>query len=153
MIIRKANKQDAGRIAIIGNSVWVDSYVLDGIDRIVEDYLTTQFSLENVINIIENHTVYVFEINGATIGYVVVKQENGKSEIDNFYILPGLQGSGYGKQILAHLRQLHSNLWLRCWHKNERALQFYYKNGFTKIGESYFELGEERHRNEILESI
>ena len=151
MVICRAKKNDAESLAIIGSCVWIDSYLIDALDSVVTDYIHSQFSIENMRHLIESHKVYVLKDEGV-IGYVIVTLKKDQSEIDNFYILPKFQGNGFGKQLLSYLRNKHDNLWLRCWYKNERALEFYYANGFIKTGETYFELGGEKHQNEILTS-
>lgn len=151
MEICRAKKSDAESLAVIGTCVWIDSYLMDGLDSVVTDYIHSQFSIENMQRLIERNKVYVLRDDGV-IGYVIVTLNDDQAEIDNFYILPRFQGNGFGRQLLSYLRNKHDNLWLRCWYKNERALQFYYANGFTKTGETYFELGDEKHKNEILTS-
>lgn len=151
MEICRAKNDDAENLAIIGTCVWIDSYLMDGLDSVVTDYIHSQFSIENMQRLIERNKAYVLRDDGV-IGYVIVTLNDDQAEIDNFYILPRFQGNGFGRQLLSYLRNKHDNLWLRCWYKNERALQFYYANGFTKTGETYFELGDEKHKNEILTS-
>ncbi len=153
MNISRAKKSDAKSLSIIGICVWADSYLIEGVDRVVADYINTEFSIKIIAKNIEYNNVYVLKESSSVVGYVVVTEDGGKSEISNFYILPKFQGKGYGRVVLSYLRNLHSNLWLTCWHKNSRALKFYYANGFYKTGETYFELGDERHKNEVLTSV
>lgn len=151
--IYKAEKHDAAHLAIIGACVWIDTYSIYGVDEIIADYIKEHFTTRELEELIEHRSVYVIKTTSSAIGYVVVTEEKDKSEIENFYILPKFQGGGLGRKMLMHLRKRHKNLWLRCWYKNERALRFYYANGFTKTGETYFHLGGESHKNEILSSI
>jgi ribosomal protein S18 acetylase RimI-like enzyme len=41
-------------------------------------------------------------------------------------------------------------LWLTVNAKNDRAIAFYARQGYTKVGTAYFVLGEGRHENHVL---
>ena len=41
-------------------------------------------------------------------------------------------------------------IWLSIWNKNDRAIRFYAKLGFTDCGAWQFRFGNEEHENRIL---
>jgi ribosomal protein S18 acetylase RimI-like enzyme len=45
----------------------------------------------------------------------------------------------------------HATIWLGVWEKNERAIRFYDKWGFRKIGEKQFVLGRDVQTDFIME--
>jgi ribosomal protein S18 acetylase RimI-like enzyme len=64
-------------------------------------------------------------------------------------------GCGVGKSLLQAAEakaRAHANtaLWFTVNAKNARAISFYTHLGYTKIGTTYFVLGEGRHENHVL---
>jgi ribosomal protein S18 acetylase RimI-like enzyme len=41
-------------------------------------------------------------------------------------------------------------VWLKTNSRNGRAIAFYAKHGYTKVGTTFFELGNEKHQNVVL---
>lgn len=41
----------------------------------------------------------------------------------------------------------HGAVWLGVWERNNRALTFYQRMGFTRFGYHYFQFGSERQRD------
>jgi diamine N-acetyltransferase len=41
-------------------------------------------------------------------------------------------------------------IWLKTNSQNSRAIAFYAKHGYTKVGITFFELGNEKHENVVL---
>ena len=67
-------------------------------------------------------------------------------ELQKIYVLPKYQGYGAGsalmKQVKKFVRDIYPDfIWLDTHITNEKAIQFYSKNGFEKIGKHYFTIG------------
>lgn len=61
--------------------------------------------------------------------------------------------SSFGQQdeALAELKKKgFKTAWLTVYHRNERALKFYKKNNFKKIGITYFEMGGNQYENKVM---
>ncbi|MEY2586230.1 MAG: hypothetical protein RLY11_79 [Bacteroidota bacterium] len=41
-------------------------------------------------------------------------------------------------------------VWLGVWERNERAIQFYTKNGFVEFGQHIFTLGEDEQVDKLM---
>jgi ribosomal protein S18 acetylase RimI-like enzyme len=73
-------------------------------------------------------------------------------EIQRIYLLQSQTGQGQGKQLMnvcldwAHTAG-YKAVWLGVWERNQRALSFYQKMGFTRFGFHYFLFGSERQRD------
>ena len=69
--------------------------------------------------------------------------------MERLYLLKEFYDLKLGHKLLAHAVE-HSKscgergMWLTVWQKNERAIGFYKKAGFTAVAESRFWLTEER---------
>lgn len=80
------------------------------------------------------------------IGYMSVRQDEGKLFLSKFYIRKEYRGSGYASQAMAFLEQLckdrnQSHLWLTVNRHNESSVTIYKKKGFLTVREQIVEIG------------
>ena len=73
-------------------------------------------------------------------------------EIQRIYLVQSQVGQGQGKHLMNYCLDWaraagHQTVWLGVWERNERALAFYNKIGFTQFGYHYFLFGSERQRD------
>ncbi len=105
----------------------------------------------------------VAEQDNHLIGCVEIKlhPENTIAEVKDFpeitalYVLERFCGEGMGKELLNAtidiLREKgYTSTWLSVLYSNERALKFYYKNGFKDVGRIYFEMDGNKYENRVL---
>lgn len=76
-------------------------------------------------------------------------------EIERIYLAKEFQNRGLGgvlmqKAVELANRQNKGYIWLGVWENNARALRFYKKNGFYKIGTHCFIMGDERQTDYIM---
>ncbi|WP_187262539.1 GNAT family N-acetyltransferase [Pontibacter beigongshangensis] len=69
-------------------------------------------------------------------------------QISRLFVLQKWTGKGLGEKLMEMAlerarRRRHQVVWLTVWSKNKRALRFYHKHGFVKVGELDFYLGKE----------
>jgi ribosomal protein S18 acetylase RimI-like enzyme len=48
------------------------------------------------------------------------------------------------------MERMRAPIWLKTNSQNSRAIAFYAKHGYTKIGITFFELGNEKYENVVL---
>jgi len=148
--IREARLEDATQLAAIGSCVWVDTYATEGMKASIAQFVLTEFTNQTLINTITSKTVSVAVSSGHIVGYSVVCSETAELEV--LYVLPRFQRKRIGEQLLRVAKNSGDSIWLSCWERNERAITFYKLHGFIEVGEAYFDLDGERHRNIVLES-
>lgn len=79
-------------------------------------------------------------------------------EIERIYVLRSFQGKKIGHVLvekaaaLAREKELYY-IWLGVWMKNEKAIEFYEKNGFVKAGTHVFRLGDEEQSDFIMKKM
>jgi diamine N-acetyltransferase len=72
-------------------------------------------------------------------------------EIVTFYVQEYFQNKGVGKALLNFVWEIYgSSCWLTTWIHNTPAISFYEHLGFKKVGYTYFNLDNEKHKNHIL---
>jgi diamine N-acetyltransferase len=163
--IRIAVSSDMANLVVLKQQVWVATYAEEGIRAEFSDYLLTTFTLENEKALLENplKKTLVAEQNGHLIGCAVIAFDEecpipvtGRiPEIAVLYVLERFTGMGLGKNLLDKaLREIKQSgfdaAWLTVYHKNERAINFYKKYGFTDIGIAFFKMQGNQYENRVL---
>lgn len=84
---------------------------------------------EWVKGMIPQAELYVFCAEGASeiLGFIGLDGE----EIEGIFVRGSAQSRGVGKQLLDHVKNLKPHLTLHVYQKNERALHFYQREGFS----------------------
>lgn len=158
--IRRANLTDVGKIAVLANYVWLDTYVAGGISEDIAHYLIAYMQPENFLSKLQHpdyHGLVLLE-DQALLGYALLKQNQScpsepkfTCELENLYIKSQFQGLGLGKRLLHHaVKNLGTAIWLTVNTKNTEASGFYQSQGFSPRALVYFELGQSLHENQVL---
>lgn len=150
MEIRTASANDIHALLAIARCVWIDTYATEGVRPSIANYLETFFTTSSMLSEMETKLVEVFELKGHLIGYAVLFESDGSTEMENLYILPKFQGKGFGKQYVRRVLESYNEVWLTCWERNTNAIGFYTSLGFQDVGESYFQMNNEKHRNVLF---
>lgn len=150
MEIRRAEDVDCDSIVAIGRCVWIDTYATEGVRKEIAGYVQSTFTAKNVLRDIDSKQVSVFELESHIVGYAVLSESSEATEIENLYILPRYQRKGLGKLFIHHVIKNHARIWLTCWERNTKAIAFYKSLGFEEVGETYFQMKTEKHRNVLL---
>lgn len=76
-------------------------------------------------------------------------------ELRQFYVRPGLQGSGLAARMMEHMLALAratgaDELFLSVFVDNHRARRFYERHGFVRIGRYDFMVGKHRDEDDVM---
>jgi ribosomal protein S18 acetylase RimI-like enzyme len=76
-------------------------------------------------------------------------------ELVRIYVETNLIGSGYGSALMqacleAAQRAGYRSIWLGVWERNVRAIKFYEKWGFKKLGDQEFILGKDIQNDWVM---
>jgi GNAT superfamily N-acetyltransferase len=90
----------------------------------------------------ENH-LYIVNYQNEPKGYLGLSYEPDRLWLDKIYIHPKLQGRGLGAAVLSRVERMAtdaniSRVALRVNRRNEKAIAFYLRKGFTIDGEADF---------------
>ena len=157
--IRLANKEDAQFIALLGRITFTETFghfFRDKQDLL--HYYNSTFSVEKIENGITkpNNVFWIAFENRLPVGYAKLKL-NSKSEfidsestcqLQKIYVLKDFLSMKIGfelqNRLLEKAKELEfKEIWLSVLNANERAISFYKKNGFEKIGNHDFQIGKE----------
>ena len=169
--LRLARSEDLPALSRLATWVWLQTYADRGVRPAFVDYLQTTFDpAAHEAWLGEEGRCWLVEEGGHLQGFLRVRlgspcpcplptdpardtgaTETVDAEICQLYVAPPLARSGLGRRLLAHAReQLASRaLWLSVWALNERAIAFYEAQRGRRLGETWFELEQQRHPNWI----
>lgn len=108
--------------------LWLDTNILSH-DFIKKSYWQSNFNA--VKEMIPNSTIFVYEQNGIVQGFMGLMD----SYIAGIFVDNESQSKGIGKQLLHHAKDKYNKLSLQVYKKNDRAVHFYLREGFSIITE------------------
>jgi ribosomal protein S18 acetylase RimI-like enzyme len=163
-MIRKAQEQDASGLAAVSIEVWLNTYLRDGISQLFADYVLSEFTTPKFRNAIDdsNLAIWVSDGGNGIDGYVTVCStatsplpDCSPLEIMTLYVRPKRQSGGRGVALLRHALDYCGGIgagsaWLKVNAENHRAIDFYLRHGFSKIGSTYFRIGEQAYENDVM---
>lgn len=103
-----------------------------------EDYWKSNY--DNVKQMLPEATIFVYEENGSIQGFIGLSQ----NYIAGLFVETICQSKGIGKALLNHIKERHIELLLQVYKKNNRAVNFYLREGFSIIHEQI-----DKNTNEI----
>ena len=155
--VRRCQTDDAQSLALVGAATFLESYsgVIDGqaiVDHCAEKHTVATYQEALVRS--DNALWLAEQAPGrAPVGYLHLTTPDlpvdllpGDVEIKRIYVLASLYRSGLGKRFVeAAIHNAQSvnapRLLLGVYAKNDRALAFYDRMGFEKIGTRQFDVG------------
>ncbi len=161
LIIRLATFADIPTLSRLGRQTFVETFI-DGFgipysQSDLASFLPAAYGEEAIAGYQADpdYQHFIVESDGEAVGYALVgpnglphddaRPEDG--ELKRIYLLKSAQGLGAGKALYnASIQWLERNgpsrIWLGVWSGNEKAQAFYAHNGFAKVGEYQFVVGE-----------
>ena len=134
----------------------------------MKKYLSATFNEEQLSKELLNpNSQFIFlKKDDDILGYFKVNENEAQTdfqtddtlELERIYILPNLQGNGYGKIILDETIRIaktkdKSKVWLGVWENNPNAVRFYEKNGFKVVGTHDFIFVNEAQTDWVMEAL
>ena len=163
-MIRKAQERDVSGLAAVCIEVFLHTYLRDGVSPLFADYVLSEFTAQKFRNAIDdsNMAIWVSE-NGIGIdGFVTVCSiatpplaDCSTLEIMALYVRPRHQSEGRGVALLRCPLEHCSGIggesaWLKVNAENDRAIGFYLRHGFNKIGSTYFRITDQAYENYVM---
>ncbi len=154
MILRSATSEDAAALAAFALKTFLDAFSATNRAEDMDVYCREYFGEAQQRREIENPRLVTLlgEVDGAFIAYAQLQSTPGRAagdvEIVRFYVDQSHHGRGIAQTLMAgcidQARNLSGTaLWLGVWERNPRAIAFYTKCGFSKVGTHPFLLGSD----------
>ena len=170
-LIRRATNHDAARLSELAATTFRDTFEAENSADDLEAYVAEAFTPERQTSEISDLASIVLlaeHDSGAgpsdLIGYAHLvagaapPSVRGPSpvELKRLYVSHAWHGKGVARDLMnavlvAARTWGAQTLWLGVWERNARAVAFYEKYGFTRVGEHTFLLGADRQTDWLLE--
>jgi ribosomal protein S18 acetylase RimI-like enzyme len=156
-VIRRARSDEAEALAAIGVATFIETfghlYPQSDLDR----YLAEAYGLERTRKELADpaKASWLVEADGQVVGYATVgpcalphpEVTADCGELKRIYVTKAWQGSGVAgrlfEETMAWLQRGGPRaVWLGVWSENVRAQRFYARQGFGKVGEYDFHVGD-----------
>ena len=165
-MIRKAEERDASSLAAVSIEVWLNTYLREGVSAFFADYVLAEFTTQKFRSSLSdpNLSIWVSENRVGIDGFVTVCSTSNLPldncsplEISTLYVQPRHQSSGIGVALLQsalnHFRSIGGErVWLKVNTENRRAIDFYLRHGFKKIGSTHFRIADSAYENFVMEA-
>lgn len=164
-VLRRARAEDAPALAALARWVWLQTYAGEGLRPSFLAYLDQAFTpaILEALMAREDQPMWLLEQGPHLLAWTHLALDQApppdclrpsprQAELVRLYVAPPCSGQGHGARLLTQARRAlpQHGLWLRAWEGNAGALRFYRRERARLLGETWFELEGERHRNEVL---
>ena len=166
--IRPAVSGDENALGTVGAATFLESYseTIPGADLV--SHCQTQHAPSvykaYIASNDPNYACWLAEYSGtqAPIGYAVTTSveaptvgQPGDIELKRIYVFSKYQGTGTGRELmlraLAHARDIGAKrMLLGTYDQNHRAVAFYERAGFQKVGERKFQVGGQLFNDVVM---
>jgi len=161
-----ANPSHADTISSIGKQSFRDAFghLFNRKDSL-QDYLDYTYHPGKIAKSIakENNVFFLALVENVPVGFAKLKKHSlneqiesiAQMELQKIYVLSYYHGSGAGAALMQAALDLTNKiqpdfLWLDTHISNTKAIQFYEKNGFKKVGKHYFRIGAQTFEYHLM---
>lgn len=159
-IIREASGDDAGRLSLIANATFLETFagVIAG-DALVAHCERQHDPAVLAAQLDGGARAWLAEFEAAPIGYALVKApeleaaQDGDIELKKIYLLSRFHGTGIAQRLFDTAlsgAQGSKRLLLGVKDDNHRAIAFYSRQGFRQIGTRRFDVGGTLYDDVVL---
>lgn len=147
MELKKITPKEIPLVRELAREIWDEHYIKILTQEQIDYMLDLFYSKEKIKSELEEGIGWemLYE-NGQPIGYLVCKLEPEKLYISKIYLKAETRGKGLGKFLLNRAVELakqndKKSIYLNVNKYNSDSIAFYERNGFVKMDEGVFEIG------------
>ena len=163
--ISKITKDEILQLQEIGRQTFYETFSESNTEENMKSYLDNGFSIDKITFELndENAEFYFAKIDDKIIGYLKLNfgqsqtelKDDKALEIERIYVLKEFHGKKvgqilYDKAIEIAKKKNSDFIWLGVWEENQRAINFYKKNGFVEFDKHIFKLGDDEQTDIMM---
>jgi len=146
--IRQASGEDAGAVSELLRDVFSETYghVLDA--EVLQEHLDKYLSEQAIRDDMTSSSYFAAKDGERLLGVLkVVLDEEQRAEIAKLYVGGWARANNVGSNLMDTAinysqENAASHIWLNVWKDNQKAIYFYEKHGFNKVGTTNVYVGE-----------
>jgi diamine N-acetyltransferase len=164
MHVRHGRPEDSGILSALAIQVWLHTYATEGVSSVFATYVLSEFAPARFASLLSESScaVLVAEHHTNLLGYAVVRANAvcpipsvSGAELATLYVQAPFLGKGVGALLLERaelwaMERMCAPIWLKTNSQNRRAIAFYAKHRYTKVGITFIELGSQKYENMVL---
>jgi diamine N-acetyltransferase len=165
LVIRKISIDHLYQLQKIGKTTFTETFTAHNTKEDLDKYLEESFSNEKLSSELNNpySSFYFAEIEDNVVGYLKINfgasqtelKDNEALEIERIYVLQAYHGKKLGQALyekaISIAKEMKVNyVWLGVWEENNKAIQFYKKNGFVPFDTHIFKLGNDEQTDIMM---
>lgn len=162
---RQCTGNDIDKLLTISKSTFINAFEKDNEPDDFKAYISIAFNEEVLLSQLRNPDsfFYFVYLDTQVIGYVKLNQNQAQTELreadgielERIYVIEAFQGCGHGLVILLKVQEIAVSLqkrfvWLGVWEKNEKAIRFYQRHGFSKFGTHPYYIGADKQTDWLM---
>jgi ribosomal protein S18 acetylase RimI-like enzyme len=164
--VHLVQKADLLALQEISRQTFFDTFAEVNTPSDMQQYLEENLSIEQLTKewMHPSTTFYFFKHKDQVLAYLKVNEADAQTErrnepsldIERIYVRKTHQRKGIGQLLLDFSIQITKDkefkvIWLGVWEHNQKAIQFYEKNGFNFFGKHSFFLGQDEQTDLLME--
>ena len=157
-LFRHCTINDLSELSSFSRNIFYDTFKDTCSSEDMDAFLNKKYSMDQLRNefLNPNSVFYLLYKDKTLAGYIKTNEAPAQTdihdedalELERIYVSKEFQESGIGsylmEQTVAIAKQKGKQyIWLGVWEKNKKAISFYQKHGFYKIGMHEFVIGED----------
>lgn len=166
--IRRATLADVGPLSAFAHRVFHDTFAPDNDPADMAAYLAEAFSpgKQEAELAHPQRTCLLAEQDGVFVGYAAILDGAAHPsvpgghpvELERFYVDHAWHGRGIAGALMTAVIDTATRgggdvLWLGVWERNARAIRFYRKWGFERVGAQTFRLGTDLQQDDVMRRV
>lgn len=163
--IRECTMDDLITLREISYKTYNETFKDANIPSNMEDYLEKAFNMSKMRDELLNTSsqLYFLYADEELAGYLKLNESPAQTdisdpqsiEVERIYVSKEFHGKALGSSLLNKAIEIARErkklyIWLGVWEKNDKAIQFYKRNGFYPIGQHSFFMGNDEQTDFII---
>ncbi len=165
ILIRRCTLEDLADLQSLAYQTYDETFRPANEPENIDAYLKAAFETSRLEGELldPNSSFYFLYKDGTLSGYLKLNEKEAQTdfrdedwlEIERIYVKQEFQGLGLGKLLIAKGLEIAREkekpaVWLGVWEKNEKAIAFYTRMGFRRVGTHDFYLGSDRQTDYLM---
>jgi ribosomal protein S18 acetylase RimI-like enzyme len=164
--VHLVQKADLQALQEISRQTFFDTFAEVNTPSDMQQYLEENLSIEQLTKEWMHPSTYFYFVKqkDEVSAYLKINEADAQTEqrdepsleIERIYVRQSAQGKGIGQLLFDFSIQVTKDkrlnlIWLGVWESNQKAIQFYEKNGFNFFGKHSFFLGQDEQTDLLME--